>query len=127
MRHLFFLFFFLMIRRPPRPTLFPYTTLFRSRHPTRAPRLPRHRRAFPVRHRLRPLPGRRPRTRERLDRDQQLLLRGALAAHDAARGADEGCHEARLHAAMEAPARSDARGGHAARPAALKEPATRSE
>src|SRR2546422_10300989 len=25
-------FFFLMIRRPPRPTLFPYTTLFRSRH-----------------------------------------------------------------------------------------------
>src|SRR3712207_7389347 len=24
-------FFFLMIRRPPRPTLFPYTTLFRSR------------------------------------------------------------------------------------------------
>src|SRR3989442_13411888 len=36
-------FFFLMIRRPPRSTLFPYTTLFRSvlarglsRHPTRA-------------------------------------------------------------------------------------------
>src|SRR2546430_17676541 len=29
-RHLFFLFFFLMIRRPPRSTLFPYTTLFRS-------------------------------------------------------------------------------------------------
>src|SRR2546430_7029027 len=27
--HLFF--FFLMIRRPPRSTLFPYTTLFRSR------------------------------------------------------------------------------------------------
>src|SRR2546427_6120329 len=27
-----FLFFFLMIRRPPRSTLFPYTTLFRSRH-----------------------------------------------------------------------------------------------
>src|SRR6267378_7452718 len=29
------LFFFLMIRRPPRSTLFPYTTLFRSsgRHP----------------------------------------------------------------------------------------------
>src|SRR6266508_5662090 len=26
--HIFF--FFLMIRRPPRPTLFPYTTLFRS-------------------------------------------------------------------------------------------------
>src|SRR5256885_16744582 len=29
-------FFFLMIRRPPRSTLFPYTTLFRSlRHPRR--------------------------------------------------------------------------------------------
>src|SRR2546426_4767153 len=27
-----FLFFFLMIRRPPRSTLFPYTTLFRSWH-----------------------------------------------------------------------------------------------
>src|SRR5256885_11995833 len=28
--HLLILFFFLMIRRPPRSTLFPYTTLFRS-------------------------------------------------------------------------------------------------
>src|SRR2546430_16800779 len=28
---LHFFFFFLMIRRPPRSTLFPYTTLFRSR------------------------------------------------------------------------------------------------
>src|SRR3712207_9501393 len=28
----FFCFFFLMIRRPPRSTLFPYTTLFRSVH-----------------------------------------------------------------------------------------------
>src|SRR5260370_24936919 len=27
---MFLLFFFLMIRRPPRSTLFPYTTLFRS-------------------------------------------------------------------------------------------------
>src|SRR2546430_6375002 len=27
-----FFFFFLMIRRPPRSTLFPYTTLFRSLH-----------------------------------------------------------------------------------------------
>src|SRR2546426_8534115 len=27
-----FFFFFLMIRRPPRSTLFPYTTLFRSIH-----------------------------------------------------------------------------------------------
>src|SRR3712207_8249389 len=29
---IFLLFFFLMIRRPPRSTLFPYTTLFRSEH-----------------------------------------------------------------------------------------------
>src|SRR5258707_11992594 len=28
-----FYFFFLMIRRPPRSTLFPYTTLFRSQGP----------------------------------------------------------------------------------------------
>src|SRR5690242_21344990 len=28
--YIFILFFFLMIRRPPRSTLFPYTTLFRS-------------------------------------------------------------------------------------------------
>src|SRR2546430_17612944 len=32
---MFFLFFFLMIRRPPRSTLFPYTTLFRSTAETR--------------------------------------------------------------------------------------------
>src|SRR5258707_11936006 len=30
-------FFFLMIRRPPRSTLFPYTTLFRSIHCQRMP------------------------------------------------------------------------------------------
>src|SRR5258708_26453688 len=29
----FVIFFFLMIRRPPRSTLFPYTTLFRSNNP----------------------------------------------------------------------------------------------
>src|SRR6266487_6481224 len=34
--HLFF--FFLMIRRPPRSTLFPYTTLFRSRRRRRPDR-----------------------------------------------------------------------------------------
>src|SRR5579871_7014659 len=32
----FVFFFFLMIRRPPRSTLFPYTTLFRSRSCGRA-------------------------------------------------------------------------------------------
>src|SRR5207249_11711508 len=31
-------FFFLMLRRPPRSTLFPYTTLFRSHHRVRAGR-----------------------------------------------------------------------------------------
>src|SRR5215216_7334858 len=35
------LFFFLMIRRPPRSTLFPYTTLFRSRGDASAVRSPR--------------------------------------------------------------------------------------
>src|SRR2546422_4353949 len=38
-----FVFFFLMIRRPPRSTLFPYTTLFRSGitrlHPFSIPRI----------------------------------------------------------------------------------------
>src|SRR6266849_8887235 len=34
--HFSFFFFFLMIRRPPRSTLFPYTTLFRSRPTARS-------------------------------------------------------------------------------------------
>src|SRR3712207_7755289 len=38
-----YLFFFLMIRRPPRSTLFPYTTLFRSRGVVHAARaVPAH-------------------------------------------------------------------------------------
>src|SRR3989338_6761977 len=37
--HLVFLLFFLMIRRPPRSTLFPYTTLFRSIGQERAKRI----------------------------------------------------------------------------------------
>src|SRR2546422_8411393 len=38
-----------MIRRPPRSTLFPYTTLFRSRGPEPAePHLPLHRRVRPL-------------------------------------------------------------------------------
>src|SRR5215208_8154583 len=35
----FCVFFFLMIRRPPRSTLFPYTTLFRSRRRDHEPPL----------------------------------------------------------------------------------------
>src|SRR3712207_8373465 len=37
--------FFLMIRRPPRSTLFPYTTLFRSGRPPPSPARPAPRRA----------------------------------------------------------------------------------
>src|SRR2546430_8427425 len=36
--HMYLFFFFLMIRRPPRSTLFPYTTLFRSACPPRCHR-----------------------------------------------------------------------------------------
>src|SRR5437870_13539686 len=47
--NLFLFFFFLMIRRPPRSTLFPYTTLFRSgrAHRRRAPSPRRRRRVRP--------------------------------------------------------------------------------
>src|SRR3712207_8092503 len=38
-------YYFLMIRRPPRSTLFPYTTLFRSARRARARALPQRRRA----------------------------------------------------------------------------------
>src|SRR5256885_15346470 len=43
----FIFFFFLMIRRPPRSTLFPYTTLFRSTS-TSLPPKPRHDEWIPV-------------------------------------------------------------------------------
>src|SRR6266480_6390523 len=57
-----FFVFFLMIRRPPRSTLFPYTTLFRS------PRRPRRGRARPLlrrRHAWLRLPPPRSRRRRR--------------------------------------------------------------
>src|SRR5437867_8727319 len=41
-----FIFFFLLIRRPPKSTLFPYTTLFRSRRPGSAARPWRRRRPW---------------------------------------------------------------------------------
>src|SRR2546430_12467694 len=50
-------FFFLMLRRPPRSTLFPYTTLFRSRLASRgcaAPRRGRRRDGTRHRHRAHP-------------------------------------------------------------------------
>src|ERR1035437_10831961 len=40
--------FFLMIRRPPRSTLFPYTTLFRSVRKIRTQNLPRSRASAPA-------------------------------------------------------------------------------
>src|SRR3712207_8294921 len=72
------LFFFLMIRQPPRSTLFPYTTLFRSRLGARDRRAhgrggdprPRRARALPVLHlraragRARALRRARPRSEE---------------------------------------------------------------
>src|SRR2546430_9666620 len=57
------LFFFLMIRRPPRSTLFPYTTLFRSRRDAegRLSRIPEE----TAREGSRRRPARRPRRRDR--------------------------------------------------------------
>src|SRR6185295_19824941 len=57
----FIFFFFLMIRRPPRSTLFPYTTLFRSR---------RGRERCGIR---RPPAGRRPAARRGRDRKSTRL------------------------------------------------------
>src|SRR3712207_8517621 len=70
------LFFFLMIRRPPRSTLFPYTTLFRS---GRELAVLRRRRRAPRRRQLRPAvapPRRVPAlAHERLHRVAVLLRR----------------------------------------------------
>src|SRR2546422_6491462 len=67
-----FFFFFLMIRRPPRSTLFPYTTLFRSADRTRGVGSSR--------------PGRRPRGGwRREDRRQRRGAVCAAARHDCAR------------------------------------------
>src|SRR6476620_130587 len=60
----FLFFFFLMIRRPPRSTLFPYTTLFRSRRARLVARRPRARRAG---RRPRAQPARRDRKSTRLN------------------------------------------------------------
>src|SRR5258708_11341154 len=51
----FLVFFFLMIRRPPRSTLFPYTTLFRSvRAAARSTHLARRALPAPSRNAIRP-------------------------------------------------------------------------
>src|SRR6266550_6513473 len=65
-----FFFFFLMIRRPPRSTLFPYTTLFRSRRRcSRGRRRPRD----PRRPSRGPGTGRGSRRRARRDRKSTRL------------------------------------------------------
>src|SRR2546430_10426804 len=57
-------FFFVMIRRPPRSTLFPYTTLFRSR-PGESPHVSAGRVRTPTRHdESRPARARRSRSEE---------------------------------------------------------------
>src|SRR2546427_13028961 len=45
--HLFTFFFFLIVRPPPRSSLFPHTTLFRSRVQDRVAQSPVRRRAVP--------------------------------------------------------------------------------
>src|SRR2546430_12222533 len=62
-------FFFLMIRRPPRSTLFPYTTLFRSMHVRQAEqRVALRAEAIQEIHRL---GDRRPRDRHPLHRSEE--------------------------------------------------------
>src|SRR3712207_7580981 len=70
-------FFFLMIRRPPRSTLFPYTTLFRSRGDAPAGR-PRLHRAGAGRRRVERLPAGGPREQRR----RHPLAAGAGRARD---------------------------------------------
>src|SRR2546430_2842470 len=63
------LFFFLMIRRPPRSTLFPYTTLFRSRRYG----VPGGRPVQPARIQGSALPGRQGRRKSGQDRKSTRL------------------------------------------------------
>src|SRR2546422_6288913 len=63
-------FFFLMIRRPPRSTLFPYTTLFRS---CAGPRVPAAARGHPGGGRRRASPQRRRGGRHERDRKSTRL------------------------------------------------------
>src|SRR5215813_3522967 len=95
---MFVFFFFLMIRRPPRSTLFPYTTLFRSR-PGRRGRSVRRRRYRRDRRRRpddgRRPPARRPRSEEHTSELQsrphlvcRLLLEKKKEGHRKLREAD---------------------------------------
>src|SRR5947199_3931931 len=64
-RYILFFIFLLLIRRPPRSTLFPYTTLFRSRRPARSAQ------SAPALRNGRPLPDR-PRSEEHTSELQSL-------------------------------------------------------
>src|SRR2546429_5867591 len=71
----FLFFFFLMIRRPPRSTLFPYTTLFRSEelHLRPVPDLGGAGPVHPDGDRARPPRGHRPRSEEHTSELQSRL------------------------------------------------------
>src|SRR3989441_13021991 len=81
-------FFFLMIRRPPRSTLFPYTTLFRS--PVRRRAHDRGRRVAALRH---PHHLRREHASLPDGGDAGAVLRSVLAP---AIGADRACRQRRV-------------------------------
>src|SRR3712207_8690243 len=68
---LVYIFFFLMIRRPPRSTLFPYTTLFRSR--ARAPQRRSRIGCVPSGSSARPGAAARPRPSSRPPREHSAL------------------------------------------------------
>src|SRR5256885_16667355 len=73
-RTAFVVFFFLMIRRPPRSTLFPYTTLFRSpasHRATPAPASRADRAAHPARPRAAARPPSRLPSRPRRERSEE--------------------------------------------------------
>ena len=87
-----------------------------ARHRQDPPRLSRHHRPRDLRDRLHPLSGRHARARERLDRDQQLLLRQSPPAHDDAAGTHR-ASPARLPPAVGPEARRRRRGLHVPVPA----------
>src|SRR5215211_8428734 len=95
----FAFFLFLMIRRPPRSTLFPYTTLFRARPVPRDGRL-RAVRLRPRRHDAAP-----PQPRLAADRAPQAAA--ILAAEDGGAGGGDLCGRERLP--RSAPGRPGAR------------------
>src|SRR3712207_7261421 len=68
-------FFFLMIRRPPKSTLFPYTTLFRSTRPEQRGPHRRHARVAALERRVQLARRQRPHEPARAPRPEQLVGR----------------------------------------------------